>query len=306
MVEAAASRFNLRRSSRLARGAALAMSGIVLAATPAPWGTHGHLTAGRAAATDLPSSMPGFFRAAGDQLSYLNYEPDRWRDGSSAEMNEGFRYDHYIDLENVPEAARAASDRFTYLETLYRQTDLIMPQRDGGLLTYRILELYQRLQSGFQRWRAAEGEERDWIAQRIINDAGVLGHYVTDGAQPHHSTIHFNGWSSDAPNPRGFSMERDFHARFESGFVQANVELADLLPLIDSEPRRLDNVHDQVWAYLLESNDHVVRLYELEQEFGFVPDRPHAETKGFAVERLAAGVNMLRSIWWTAWLKSAA
>ena len=298
---------------RLTRAAAVVVCGVVwgvvcgvaLAATPAPWGTHGHVTAGRAAATDLPTGMPDFFRAAEDRLAYLNYEPDRWRGGNGTEMNEGFRYDHYIDLENVPDAARAAPDRFTYLETLYRQTDLTMPQRDGGFLPFRILELYQRLQSGFQRWRAAEGDERDWIAQRIINDAGVLGHYVTDGSQPHHSTIHFNGWSTDAPNPRGFSLERDFHARFESGFVQANVELDDLLRLIEAEPRHLDDVHDRVWAYLLESNEKVTRLYELEQEFGFIPDRPHAETKDFAVERLAAGANMLRDLWWTAWMESA-
>lgn len=292
-------------AGRLTRAAALAVCGIVLAATPGPWGRHGHVTAGRAAAIDLPPGMPDFFRAAEDQLAYLNYEPDRWRDPDSTEMDEGFRYDHYIDLENVPEAARAAPDRFTYVEALYRQTDLAMPQRDGGFLPFRILELHQRLQSGFQRWRVAEGDERDWIAQRIINDAGVLGHYVADGSQPHHSTIHFNGWDRDAPNPRGFSLERDFHARFESSFVQANVELDDLLPLIAAEPRHLDDVHDQVWAYLLGSNEKVTRLYELEQEFGFVPDRPHAETKAFAVERLAAGANMLRDLWWTAWLESA-
>ena len=300
-------------AGRLTRAAAVIVCGVVwgvvcgvaLAATPAPWGTHGHVTAGRAAATALPTGMPDFFRAAEDRLAYLNYEPDRWRGGNGTAMNEGFRYDHYVDLENLPEAARAAPDRFTYLETLYRQTDLSMPQRDGGFLPFRILELYQRLQSGFQRWRAAEGDERDWIAQRIINDAGVLGHYVTDGSQPHHSTIHFNGWSPDAPNPRGFSLERDFHARFESGFVQANVELDDLLPLIEAEPRHLDDVHGQVWAYLLESNEKVTRLYELEQQFGFIPDRPHAETKDFAVERLAAGANMLRDLWWTAWMESA-
>ena len=133
----------------------------------------------------------------------------------------------------------------------------------------------------------------------------MLGHYVADGSQPHHSTIHFNGWARDAPNPQGFSLERDFHARFESGFVQANVELDDVLPLIEAEPRHLDDVHDQVWAYLFGSNEKVTRLYELEQEFGFVPDRPHAETKRFAVERLAAGANMLRDLWWTAWMESA-
>ncbi len=106
-----------KSAGRLTRAAAVVVCGVVcgvaLAATPVPWGTHGHVTAGRAAATDLPTDMPDFFRAAEDRLAYLNYEPDRWRDDNSTEMNEGFRYDHYVDLENVPDAARAAPDRFT-------------------------------------------------------------------------------------------------------------------------------------------------------------------------------------------------
>lgn len=290
----------------LARIAALVACVATVAAAPAPWGSHGHLIAGQAAATDLPADMPEFFREAAAQLAYLNYEPDRWRARELREMDQAFSYDHYIDLENVPEAARAAPDRFSYLEVLYRQTDLGRPQRDGGLLPFRIMELHERLLTGFRRWRVSDDPaERAWIAQRVINDAGVLGHYVADGAQPHHTTIHFNGWDGDSANPRGFTAERDFHSRFESRFVEANVGLQDVLPAVQPRPRRLADVRDAVWSYLLESNEKVTRLYELEQEFGFVPDRPHDETRNFAVERLAAGANMLRALWWTAWLDSA-
>ena len=293
---------------KLARVTALVACGATVAAAaaaPAPWGGHGHLISGQAAATALPPDMPEFFHAAAEQLAYLNYEPDRWRERELREMDQGFSYDHYIDLENVPDAARTAPDRFNYLEVLYRQTDLAKPERDGGLLPFRILELYGRLLTGFRRWRASDDSaERAWIAQRIINDAGVLGHYVADGAQPHHTTIHFNGWNSETPNPRGFTIERDFHSRFESGFVEANVRLQDVLPGVQTRPRRLEDVRAAVWSYLLESNEKVTRLYELEQEFGFVPNQPGSETKEFAIERLAAGANMLRALWWTAWLDS--
>jgi hypothetical protein len=40
-------------------------------------------------------------------------------------------------------------------------------------------------------WRAEkDSNKRKWIEQRIINDAGIPGHYVIDVANPHHTTIH--------------------------------------------------------------------------------------------------------------------
>ena len=124
---------------------------------PVPfWGQHGHEIAARAAVTGLPSGMPEFFRSAADQLVYLNPEPDRWRDRDLREMDQAFQYDHYIDLENVPEAARGARDRFEYLAALY-EAGLEKPERDGGFLPFHIMELYQRLYTGFRRWRVAEG-----------------------------------------------------------------------------------------------------------------------------------------------------
>jgi hypothetical protein len=270
------------------------------------WGLDGHFMVGRAAATALPSEMPAFFRSAVDRLEYLNYEPDRWRDRDLREMDQAFQYDHYIDLENVPPRGREAADRFEYLTVLFRETSLEVPQRDGGFLPFRILELHQRLVTGFRRWRAVtDPGERAWIEERILNDAGTIGHYVADGAQPHHTTIHFNGWSPNASNPRGFTIERDFHSRFESGFVSAGVRIGDLAPYMQPEPRRLVEVRAEVWSYLLDTHGEVVRLYELEQEYGFDPERPAAQTRAFAAERLAAGADMLRSLWWSAWLESA-
>ena len=52
-------------------------------------------------------------------------------------------------------------------------------------------------------------------------DTGQLSHFVGDGSQPLHVTIHFNGWGSDQPNPQGYSNAR-LHGPFESDLVQAN------------------------------------------------------------------------------------
>jgi hypothetical protein len=284
----------------------------LLGAAPArelalPWGDDGHRMAARAAVDVLPAQMPDFFRNAGDQLVYLDPEPDRWRERSLVEMDQAWSYDHYIDLENVPPSALDAPDRFTYLKDLY-DAGLEKPERDGGFLPFRILELYERVVTEWRLWRAEPDAVRQgWIEARIVNDAGLLGHYVTDGSQPHHTTIHFNGWAASAPNPEGFTVDRTFHARFESDFVRAHVKQADVSGRVSGPPRSLvGGVRPSVIEYIRGSNAQVATLYRLDRDFAFAPDRPAApQTHDFAAERLAVGARMLSDLWWSAWLESA-
>ena len=102
--------------------APLLASFLLSAAAPSEpsWGAYGHRIAAEAAARTMPQTTPGFFLQRIDQLVYLDPEPDRWRNGQLPEMNRGFAYDHYIDLERIPTEALAASDRWTYLEILHR------------------------------------------------------------------------------------------------------------------------------------------------------------------------------------------
>jgi hypothetical protein len=271
------------------------------------WGADGHRIAARAAHGILPTGMPAFFREAGAQLEYLSPEPDRWRNGELVEMDEAWKYDHYIDLENVPPGALKASDRFEFLAALF-EADIERPQQNVGFLPFRILEMYQRLATGFAHWRLTTGgSDRDWIEARILNDAGIIGHYVVDAAQPHHTTIHFNGWAEDAPNPRGYTLDRGFHSRFESGFVRAHLAFGDLPPRMPRSPSRLGNVRQAIWEQVQASNATVGRLYELEKTYGFDPESPpRPEAREFVLERLTSGAEMLAAIWWTAWVESEA
>jgi hypothetical protein len=260
--------------------------------------------AARAAVATLPEQMPEFFRAAADQLVYLDPEPDRWRDGTHREMAEAGNYDHYIDFEKTPARALEAPDRFSYLAELYR-AGLEKPERDGGFLPFRIVELYQRIVVEWGLWERAQLPERRWIEQRILNDAGVLGHYVTDGSQPHHTTIHFNGWDSDTPNPEAFSMDRSFHARFESDYVDAFVTQQDVRGRTANAPTSYDgSARAAVFDYLRGAHEQVETLYRIERDVGFDPNGPHSPVAhAFAVERLASGASMLASLWWSAWLE---
>jgi hypothetical protein len=174
-----------------------------------------------------------------------------------------------------------------------------------GFLPFRIVEVQQRLQTEFALWRIADSRrERKTIQIRILNDAGILSHYVADAAQPHHTTIHFNGWAEDAPNPRGFTENRDFHSRFESAFVEARVEFDDVDHRMAPEPMEVGEVRDAVLDHVRQSNATVEELYELELEYGFDPMASDDETKDFVVERLVSGAEMLRALWWRAWLDS--
>jgi hypothetical protein len=286
----------------------LAVAGVLIVAvagTASAWGIDGHRMVALAAVEGLPADMPGFFPHAARQLAYLGPEPDRWRDDSRTAMNEAWRYDHYIDLENVPPGALEAPDRFEYLEALY-DAGLEEPEQNAGFLPYRILELYQRLVGGFARWRVEDNEEiRRWVQERIINDAGILGHYVADAANPHHTTIHFNGWSDEAPNPRRYTTSRNFHRQFETVFVAARIELDEVRAVVAPGAETVD-ARAAVVDFIRRTHGQVEPLYALEQVHGFDPDSAPAEVEAFVVLRLAAGARLLRSLWYSAWVESEA
>lgn len=278
----------------------------------ARWGAHGHRLAARAAAEHLPAEMPDFFVEATDQLVWLNPEPDRWRDNDFPEMNEGYRYDHYIDLENIPDPyiLDTAGDRWQF-HTALLEAGVENPQRDVGFLPFAVIELQQRLVNGFARWRTTDDPvERRWIEERIVNDAGIMGHFITDGSNPHHTTIHFNGWDdSQVANPEGYTTDEGFHARFESRFVEAHVGQDQITPRVaDIAVRDISaDIRTEVIAFVRYINRYVEELYRIDRDHGFEPDEPADPVSlEFAIERLSDGAAMLRDLWWSAWLESEA
>lgn len=272
------------------------------------WGAKGHEISGRAAALKLPDEMPKFFRRSVDQLGYLNPEPDRWRDRRESNLDRAMDAaaapDHFLDMELVPDAAMKAINRYDFTAEMIKAGQ---KPTTAGFSPYRMLELFQRLRVEFRLWRAeTDSKKRKWIEQRIINDAGVLGHYVSDGSNPHHTTIHFNGWSGANPNGyTTYSRERGIHFRFEEEFVNGQVRFEDVLPLVGGTARVIDKPREAIWDYLRASNKLVEPLYVLDKKAQFSATNTSAEHKKFVVERIAAGAQMLRDLWWTAWVTSA-
>ncbi len=272
------------------------------------WGGHGHTTAAAAAVDALPAEMPAFFREARAQLVYLNPEPDRWRDraesGHDPALDGVGTPEHFLDVELIPADRQAsflaAHDRYAFADSL---RTINVRVQIAGLAPFAILELTQRLRLGFRAWRRTESAaERHAIEIRIINDAGVLGHYVADVSNPAHTSIHYNGWVG--PNPNGYATDNRFHSRFEGAFVQARITLADLTPLVPREPRVFDALRPAVLAHFMESNALVEPLYAQDKRTPFGADNADPAAKQFAASRLAAGARMMRDLWWTAWVTS--
>jgi hypothetical protein len=298
--------------SRLSRRAAAVavVATVALIAVPAfvfAWGDAGHRLTGEAAALELPPSTPAFLRNASRQLGYLNPEPDRWRNRAERTLDPALdgatAPDHFIDMEMAPPtvlaAALKAPDRFGYLDTLAAAgvKGVVM-----GLLPFRMLELSQQLREDFRQWRVAPDSTKPWIEARIIDDAGILGHYVADGSNPAHTTIQYNGWTG--PNPNGYAVDKRFHSRFESAYVGANIKLADVVSKMDTTARLLPDLRAAIITYLHETDAQVEHLYRLDKAHPFDTNTTDVEDKAFTVERLAAGAKMLRDVWWTAWITS--
>jgi len=302
------------QSSSAATKRALAVAVVALTAvvpaTLAAWGDAGHRLIGLTAAQRLPSDMPAFFRAASQQLAYLNPEPDRWKANVERRLDPalegGTSPDHYIDMDLVDtavlRAALAAPHRWAYADSL--RPAGVAPNT-MGLLPFAIIEQVQRLRNDFRLWRIApDSTVRAWIEQRIIDDAGILGHFVADGSNPHHTTKHHNGWVGD--NPKGYTTDNRFHGRFESAYVQSHIKAPDVLGAMTHDAQVFPNVRVAVLRYLATTFAQLDNLYLLDKTATFQPESTTPEQRAFASARLAAGAEMLRDLWYTAWVTSAA
>jgi hypothetical protein len=246
--------------------------------------------------------MPAFFRNAGARLSFLGPEPDRWRDNKELykALSEVNGPDHFIDIDKPENFAALPNDRYQYSDWL---RSIGKDPKDIGFLPYSILEGYQKMQVLFRLWRATQNPaEREQIEQNIIYYGGVLGHYVADGSQPLHATIHYNGWSTSA-NPENFTRE-PLHWRFEGEYVKAQMKPEDFSSLVKTA-RKLADPFTDTMNYLFESHRLAPEIYQMDKTARWDANNRDQKSKEFVAARLAAGSQMLANLWYTAWINSA-
>ena len=280
------------------------------------WGGSGHRMVGEAALRALPVDLPAFLRTPQAILDVgeLSREPDRWK-GSGRLHDANHDPEHFVDLSDDgsilggPRLAALPPTRAAY-DTAMRAVG--QDEWKAGVLPYAIVDRYQQLTRDFAMWRAlrfAAGRpawkaHRRWFTAdrqrreaQLLVTLGELSHFVGDGSQPLHVSIHYNGWG-DYPNPDGYTTAR-IHSLFESELVRTSVNTAGVT-LRMPPPRGLAGTIEQRTAdYLATTGAMVVPLYQLEKAGGLKPGDPRGAA--FATERISVGAAELRDLIVLAW-----
>lgn len=298
---------------KLAKGGALCFMLVMQLVVPQQlawsWGAEGHMYVNKVSVQHIPADMPAFLRQAITEITYLGPEPDRWRSPATFALKNAQEPDHFIDLERVEWLNPLPRGRYEFYRKLYEKRattgdhpDDYLPEH-VGLQPYIVAEIYGRLVAAFHQYRQLRAQHQPTasVQHAIVFYAGWLGHYVADGAQPLHTTIHYNGWVGS--NPNGYTTERGIHAQFESAYVAQNIKATDFAPMVRAPQRLAEPFADYV-EYLKQSNKLVEKVYALDKAHAFT-GKGSPEASDFTSHRLAAGSQMLLDFWYTAWQESA-
>lgn len=323
------------RPSRTPRLLLLALLGFAAGPLARAWYEPGHRIVNRIAIDSLPAAFPAWIHdpAVVERIGFLANEPDRWRRTHSLPWQQDNSLDHFVCLEQITQAGldpetvspfryvfavQFAAGRSAHPENF----PAIDPARDPdftqewpGFLPWAIAEYEQKLITVFSYLKTYErfGGTADEIADSRANAVyvmGVMGHFVGDGSQPLHTTIHRGGWVG--PNPHGYTT-RDFHAIVDGGFIaKAGITAAVLAPKVeparplDFRPRSdgRDPCFLAVMAYLETTLQSVEPLYQL-MKIHALDDPANRAGRDYIGGRLLAGGEMLGSLWLTAWLQAA-
>ncbi|MBJ7483800.1 S1/P1 Nuclease [Brevundimonas sp.] len=311
---------------RLTKRLALATACVAVLAGSAmqvmAWGSTGHRLIGVAAMRALPDTLPAFLRDPGNiaDVGELSREPDRWK-GAGQPHDRERDTAHFVDLDDdghVMNAAGMSIDALPELKSEYDAQLLAagIKVNDAGYLPYAIMDGWQQVVRDLAGWRVVHAMEqretdparRAWYREdRVrrealtLRDIGVLSHYVGDGSQPHHLSIHYNGWGS-FPNPEGFTNSRQTHGMFEGAFARRVARLDQVEAAMPAPAAEPFEMKPRVVGYMKSTLGTVIPFYRLEKAGGFVETDPRGAE--FVNQRLGAGAGELRDMLVAAWAAS--
>lgn len=294
---------------------ALAAAALLCPAVAHAWGHTAHAVIDRAAIQAIPEGGPTFLRRYVDYIAASATLPDSWRGDSEGfskieeDPNHGWFREQFAFLKPIPRS------RYAFVIALYKRYEAIKDSdpataartnvRWTGTLPYAAMEAYERLIVCMRAIRAAQASGGDAAVpeQHCAFQAIRLGHYIGDGAQPLHVSIHSDGWLG--ANPNGYTRDRSIHGRFESRFVDAmGLTAADIAPQIGAPAHQQGDMFTAMLGFLDQSGTHLERVYQLEKRDGFA-NAADKDVRALIYERTAAGAAMLRDILCRAWAESA-
>jgi hypothetical protein len=293
----------------MARRCLAALLLTVLPVSAGAWGLRGHEMIDRAAMQSLPTNVPSFLRsqAAVDEIVALGPEEDRLK-GAGESWDRDNDPGHFLDVGDDMTVARIVRlnalppNMEAYTQAL--ETVGSNPYR-AGYLPYSIIDGFERLRMDFALWRVDRSAPQRALREALIlRDIGDWSHFVGDGSQPLHVTVHYDGWGR-YPNPEHFTRKH-IHAFFESTFAGRyakesavrNLMGVDRMP-VPTALLSQSQIDRMFGAYLADTNRNVVPLYRLYAQGAFARGTPAAVR--FTDLQLARGAAMLRDAIVLAW-----
>ena len=311
------------KNRSLCAALALALAGALIPHVALAWGATGHTMINRLAAQTLPASLPAFVRSpeAIAEIAALGPEEDRIKDAGTS-WDDDSDPGHYLDIGDdgtiagVVRLDALPKDISAYAQALAPANS--NPFR-AGFLPYTIMDGFERVRKDFAIWRvddylsthATTQAGRDQFAKDkslrevlTLRDIGDWGHFVGDGSQPLHITIHFNGWGN-YPNPNNYTSNH-IHSFFETQFVNQYAKEAVVATKVGAYtaagPAQLltqTQIGSLVGSYLSQTAKEVDPLYTLYAAGDFANGTPKAID--FADAQLARGATELRNLIALAW-----
>ena len=268
----------------------------------------------------LPAELPRFLHTPQAVIDVGEYsrEPDRAK-GAGHEHDSDRDPGHFIDLSD--DGTVLGGPLLTALPATRADFDAAVRKAGAdswksGYLPYSIVDRWEQLAKDFAYWRVLSAAEANpawkehkafFTADRrrregqILVAIGELSHFVGDGSQPLHVTIHFNGWG-DFPNPGGYTTAK-IHGPFESDLVQASVTEAGVIAKMPPPKDCRCALQKRVSDYLAATGALVLPLYQLVKARGLKPGDPRGPA--FATQQIAVGASELRDLIVEAWRVSA-
>ncbi|MCC2977049.1 nuclease [Sphingomonas sp. PL-96] len=300
------------------RTALLLGMALLLAAQPTAalaWGGRGHAVIDQAALAALPEDGPVFLRNHAEFIAEEAGAPDTWRSSSEPFSKIDEDPNHTWFVERLAFLREVPRSRYAFVLALYREHERVrktdpkaaerLNVRWTGTLPYAVMEGYGRIVAGMRSLRSkqSKGEPTANIERTLAFYTAWMSHYIADAANPHHVSIHCEGWVGD--NPKGYATGGGIHGKFEIGYADAiNLQPSDFSGRIGAPQRQDGDLFDAVLAYLKDSNREVETIFDLDKR-GVLADPASREGRDFVYRRSAAGAAMLRDLLTRAWKESA-
>jgi hypothetical protein len=274
------------------------------------WGVRGHHEINRAAIESLDPAEQQLLLAQKDYIVYMAPIPDSYRTAAEPflkifeDPNHGWFVEQSRELMSQP--PRSRYEFVVQLYSQYQQSkDKLTNVRWTGTMPYAAVEHYERIKAAFRRLRQARAQKEDtrFVSQEAATYIGLLGHYIGDGSQPLHISIHHDGWQGD--NPKGYTTDPRIHGRMESQFVDLiEVKSSDLTPRI-GEPLVYADPFQAIVDHYLKAGGLTEQVYQIDRDGGWA-DRQNKAARELVLQQLAGGAEVMRNLIHTAWVKSEA